>query len=123
MATLKKYQSMVNPPQPSGLNIKVNKDTQPFNAPIELYGQRMEHDDKLALDDLDNKIELAKLENKSEQDFLKEQETMFKKRTKLFLTMFLQVKRSPLLNLKIIFEAIIEIILLAIRKNLMNMSR
>ena len=82
MATLKKYKSMANLPQPSGLNIKVNKDTQPFNAPIELYGQRMEHDNQLALDDLDNKIELAKLQNKDQKTFLKEQETMFKERNK-----------------------------------------
>jgi len=98
MATLKKYQSMVNPPQPSGLNIKVNKDTQPFNAPIELYGQRMEHDDKLALDDLDNKIELAKLENKSEQDFLKEQETMFKKRNKTLFDNVLTSEKIALIE-------------------------
>ena len=82
MATLKKYKSMVNLPQPSGLNIQVNKDIQPFNLPIQVMVQRAEHESKLALDDLDNKIEKAKLQNKDQKTFLKEQETMFKERNK-----------------------------------------
>lgn len=98
MATLKKYKSMVNPPQASGLTIQVNKDIQPFNAPIELYAKRIEHDDKLALDDLDNKIELAKLENKSEQDFLKEQETMFKDRNKTLFDNVLTSEKIALIE-------------------------
>ena len=73
---------MVNLPQPSGLNIKINKDIQPFNAPIQVMAQRAEHESKLALDDLDNKIEKAKLQNKDQKTFLKEQETMFKERNK-----------------------------------------
>jgi len=82
MAILKKYKSMVNLPQPSGLNIQVNKDIQPFNAPIQVMAQRAEHESTLALDDLDNKIEKAKLQNKDQKTFLNEQETMFKKRNK-----------------------------------------
>jgi hypothetical protein len=71
MATLKKYQSMANLPQPSGLNIQVNKDIQPFNAPIKVMVERAEHESKLALDDLDNKIEKAKLIQQDYSSFRK----------------------------------------------------
>ncbi len=70
---------MVTTPKPSGLQIRVNTDTNPLERPIQAFGSYIDKQNKMKLDDLDNKVALAKAENKSLQTVKDEQQKSLEK--------------------------------------------